>query len=81
MKAPVLFLNLGILCMALFLSGCFHGETFSEWKNQHFADNPDEFSAIAPNDTQEDPVCRKFLSKISSDLENRGKFKRKVKSR
>lgn len=79
MKKKLFFLNYVIFCLLFLLNGCFHGETFTEWKYQNFSDNPDEFSAVEPNDTQEDPVCKKYLRVISKNLENRGKFKKKVR--
>ena len=79
MKKTTLFLNSMVIGMALALSGCFHGETFEEWRNQHFASNPDEFPVIEPNDTQIDLNCKKYLKHISENLQNRAQFKRKVR--
>ena len=68
----------GISLLAV-ITGCMHGETFAEWKDQMIASDPRSMAAVEPNDTQVDERNREFLQEMKARMEKRGKFKRDVR--
>jgi len=71
---------LGVVCTGLLmLTGCMHGETFSEWKSQLMDKDPWMVAVVEPNDTKEDETNREFLDEVRVLKEKRGNFQREAR--